>query len=50
VATILGVAFRDGQLKPIAFVGMALVVAGAYLTGRREQTVHPVGAGDPSGR
>ena len=36
VALVLGVLFRDDVVGPIAIVGVALVVAGAYLTSRRE--------------
>jgi drug/metabolite transporter (DMT)-like permease len=36
VALILGVVFRDDEVDPFALVGVALVIAGAYLTSRRE--------------
>jgi drug/metabolite transporter (DMT)-like permease len=36
VALVLGVLFRDDVVGPIAIGGVALVVAGAYLTSRRE--------------
>ena len=38
VALVLGVLFRDDMVGPIAIVGVALVVAGAYLTSRRESS------------
>ena len=36
VALLLGVLLRDDEVGPIAIAGVALVVAGAYLTSRRE--------------
>jgi drug/metabolite transporter (DMT)-like permease len=36
VALLLGVLLRNDDVEPIAIVGVALVVAGAYLTSRRE--------------
>lgn len=36
VALILGVVFRGDQVAPIALLGVALVVVGAYLASRRE--------------
>ena len=36
VALALGVAFRDDDVGPFALFGVALVIAGAYLTSRRE--------------
>jgi drug/metabolite transporter (DMT)-like permease len=36
VALALGVLFRGDEVGPIALVGVALVIAGAYLTSRRE--------------
>lgn len=36
VAILLGVPFRDEQVPPIALVGTALVLVGAWLTSRRE--------------
>jgi drug/metabolite transporter (DMT)-like permease len=36
VALILGVVFRADRVEPIALVGVALVIAGAYLASRRE--------------
>lgn len=36
VATLLGVAFRDESVGAAAAVGLTLIVAGAYLTSRRE--------------
>jgi drug/metabolite transporter (DMT)-like permease len=36
VAILLGVLFRDERVAPIALVGTALVLAGAWLTSRRE--------------
>ena len=38
VALALGVLFRNDVVGPIAIVGVALVVAGAYLTSRRESS------------
>lgn len=37
VATVLGVAFRDETVSAPALVGVGLIVAGAYLTSRRER-------------
>lgn len=37
VALILGVAFRDERVAEVAFVGIGLILLGAYLTGRRER-------------
>lgn len=37
VALLLGVLLRDDDVGPFALVGVALVIAGAYLTSRREQ-------------
>ncbi len=37
VAVILGVAFRDESIAPLAIVGMVVVLAGAYLASRREE-------------
>jgi drug/metabolite transporter (DMT)-like permease len=37
VAIILGVVFRNEQVAPIALAGTALVLAGAWLTSRRER-------------
>lgn len=37
VAIALGVAFRDESVAPIALIGTALVLAGAWLTSRRER-------------
>lgn len=39
VALILGVAFRDEHVAPVAVAGVALVLLGAYLTSRRERAV-----------
>lgn len=39
VALALGVWFRDEAVVPIALVGIALVLAGAWLTSRRERRV-----------
>jgi drug/metabolite transporter (DMT)-like permease len=39
VALILGVAFRDESVSPVAIGGVALVLLGAYLTSRRERRV-----------
>jgi drug/metabolite transporter (DMT)-like permease len=36
VATLLGVAFRDESVGAAASVGLALIVAGASFTSRRE--------------
>jgi drug/metabolite transporter (DMT)-like permease len=36
VALLLGVLLRDDEVGPVALVGVALVIAGAYLTSRRE--------------
>jgi drug/metabolite transporter (DMT)-like permease len=36
VAIALGVVFLDEMIEPISLVGTALVLAGAYLTSRRE--------------
>ncbi|MFN2595160.1 MAG: DMT family transporter [Actinomycetota bacterium] len=36
VAILLGVVFRDEHVAPVALVGAALVIVGAYLTSRRE--------------
>ncbi len=36
VALILGVVFRSEQISPIAVVGVALVIVGAFLASRRE--------------
>ena len=36
VALLLGVLVRDDEVGPFAIAGVALVVAGAYLTSRRE--------------
>ena len=36
VALLLGVLLRDDEVGPIAIAGVALVIAGAYLTSRRE--------------
>jgi drug/metabolite transporter (DMT)-like permease len=44
VALILGVAFRDESVAPIALVGIALVLVGAWLTSRRERRVDAVPA------
>jgi len=38
VALALGVLFRNDVVGPVAIVGVALVVAGAYLTSRRESS------------
>jgi drug/metabolite transporter (DMT)-like permease len=38
VALVLGVLFRNDVVGPVAIVGVALVVAGAYLTSRRESS------------
>jgi drug/metabolite transporter (DMT)-like permease len=32
----LGMLVRNDQVEPVAIVGVALVIAGAYLTSRRE--------------
>lgn len=45
VAIILGVALRDETVAPIAIVGMVLVLAGAWVTSRRELGAK---AADPS--
>lgn len=37
VALILGVAFRGEEVAPVAVAGIVLVLAGAYVTGRRER-------------
>jgi drug/metabolite transporter (DMT)-like permease len=37
VALFLGVAFRDEHVADAAFVGIGLVLSGAYLAGRRER-------------
>ncbi len=39
VALILGVAFRDESVSPVAIGGVALVLLGAHLTSRRERRV-----------
>jgi drug/metabolite transporter (DMT)-like permease len=36
VALLLGVLLRNDEVEPVAIVGVALVVVGAYLTSRRE--------------
>jgi drug/metabolite transporter (DMT)-like permease len=36
VAIVLGVTFRDESVAPVALIGTALVLAGAWLTSRRE--------------
>jgi drug/metabolite transporter (DMT)-like permease len=36
VALILGVAFRDELISPIAILGVGLVILGAFLASRRE--------------
>lgn len=36
VATILGIAFRDDKVSILAFIGMMVVIAGAYLTSRSD--------------
>ena len=36
VALLLGVLFRGDDVGPLALVGVALVIAGAYLASRRE--------------
>ncbi len=36
VALVLGVAFRDDEVTPLALVGVAMVIAGALLASRRE--------------
>ena len=36
VALVLGVFLRDDEVGPVALVGVALVIAGVYLTSRRE--------------
>jgi drug/metabolite transporter (DMT)-like permease len=36
VAMALGIVFLDEVIEPISLVGTALVLAGAYLTSRRE--------------
>jgi drug/metabolite transporter (DMT)-like permease len=36
VALLLGVVLRNDEVEPVAIVGVALVVVGAYLTSRRE--------------
>lgn len=41
VATTLGVVFRDETVGPIGIVGMALVLVGAWLTSRREESSDP---------
>jgi len=38
VALLLGVLLRNDEVGPIAIAGVALVIAGAYLTSRRETT------------
>lgn len=51
VALVLGVAFRDETASPLSLVGVALVLAGAWLTSRRESvdagTERPVEQHDP---
>lgn len=52
VALVLGVAFRDEHVAPVALVGIGLVLLGAYLTSRRERRVDvgspaPVEPSDP---
>jgi drug/metabolite transporter (DMT)-like permease len=52
VALILGVVFRDETVAPVALVGIGLVLAGAWLTSRREGRVDarpapPVEGPDP---
>jgi drug/metabolite transporter (DMT)-like permease len=37
VALLLGVVLREDDVGSIAVVGVALVIAGAYLTSRRER-------------
>lgn len=37
IAIALGVVFRGEQVAPLALVGVALVIAGAWLTSRRER-------------
>lgn len=39
VALVLGVAFRDESVAPLALAGIALVLTGAWLTSRRERRV-----------
>ena len=36
VATILGIAFRDEKVSLLAFIGMLIVIVGAYLTSRSD--------------
>ena len=36
MALLLGVLLRDDEVGPVAIAGVALVIAGAYLTSRRE--------------
>jgi drug/metabolite transporter (DMT)-like permease len=42
VAIVLGVLFRDERIAAIAVAGVALVLAGAWLTSRRERHATPV--------
>lgn len=49
VAIVLGVLFRDERVAPIAVVGVALVLAGAWLTSRREQAAAAAGQAEPAG-
>jgi drug/metabolite transporter (DMT)-like permease len=44
VALILGVAFRDERVSPVALAGVGLVLLGAYLTSRRERRVDATAA------
>ncbi len=41
VAIVLGVLLLDEDLHPIALVGTALVIVGAYVLSRAERTVLP---------
>jgi drug/metabolite transporter (DMT)-like permease len=41
VAIVLGVVFRDEVVAAISLAGTALVLAGAFLTSRREERAGP---------
>ena len=50
VALVLGVLFRNDVVGPIAIGGVALVIAGAYLTSRRESSAPGAAGRQSSGR
>jgi drug/metabolite transporter (DMT)-like permease len=39
VALVLGVVFLDEEVTGMALAGVALIIAGAYITSRRERRV-----------